>query len=494
MMTMAMNLDQMHPDYLETQASRVKSRDLYDGTAAVQEKGETYLFREANESDEDYELRLKRAVVDNYVELIVMARQSILFRKVPAREIPEKLRPFESNVDRRGTPAQVFFAEVAKQAQIDGIAWVAVDMPQAPLSPTGEVAFRSRKDEVSADHRPFMELIPGANVLDWSVDQQGRLEWLVVKQTSIAERVPGDVAETVNQWKIWTPTTWTLYQESTAEQKKAADDTGYSLVSQGTHQLGRIPVIPFLGIRHTDYSGWPVAESILDHIILIYNKASDLDWFERLVSHPIPYLIGPNKLERMNSGAGIWIDPGTESSKVELGFLEVTGASFDGLRTSIANLEAKILLISLAQSQRAGAQVQSQDSQREYRKIFASSLNTASIGYESGEKQAWDLMARWLGDTSDAADIQYSRDFDDQNIETAMVSALSDLVMNDILSMETFLEVLKRGECLPTDLDVEQELARIRERDSRRTQETVLAINRATDGQQEAETPGGQTG
>jgi len=168
------NLDNEHEEYTATLDARTKSRDLYEGWSAVKAKTTTYLYKEPRESDDEYTVRLNRAVIDNWVEKIVQARQAVMFRKVPKRTLPAALEALATDVDRNGGSADSFFEAASFEAQVDGYHWVAVDMPKAP-----EAGHTSLAEEKASRHRPFFEQIPANSVPDWEVGPDGQLVWAV---------------------------------------------------------------------------------------------------------------------------------------------------------------------------------------------------------------------------------------------------------------------------------------------------------------------------
>jgi hypothetical protein len=487
-----MNLDNTHADYRATAELRVKGRDLFEGDAAVKAKSDAYLFRHQNEEEEKYDIRIKRAVLDPYVEKIVAARQAVLFRKEHTRELPARLQEWQADVDRKGTPADVFFQGVERDAEVDGVRWVLVDMPALPRAEDGTpVAYSDAKAEKEAGHRPFMESIPADNVLDWEVGPDLELDWAVVKQFRSESRAfNGDPASSpwgaepkvIPQWKVWTRTAWFLYEKSASGDgqgdgqggKQGGKQDAYGIVDQGENTCGAVPLRPFFGIRNTDYSGWPVARSVFPHVLSIYNKTSDMDWFEMVSSHPIPYVIGPAKPEKTDSSKGIWIKS-AQGIQVEIGYLETTGQSFGSIRTSIQELQAKVYAIALAQAQKDSAQVQSGDSQREDRKIFTAGLRGASAACEAGEQRCWELMARWVNEPGPVR-IAYVRDFDDRLIEATMIATLTDLMREAVITKRTLLETLVAGEVVELPDGIDQELAAVEKQEAENRANQALQV------------------
>lgn len=443
---MEANLQIVHELYTLADAQRTRSRDLYGGTPVVQAKSTTYLLKGKNESAEDYAIRLKRAVLDNYVEKIVEARQSVLFKRDATRELSPKLGELIADVDTRSTSADIFFRDVARDAQIDGLRWVLVDMPRI-ATPVVSAA-----DEQRLGVRPFFQSVPATSVLDWSFGDDGKLDWAVIREVQDTKREPGSVAAKSIQYLVWARDTWKRY-----EQKSST--SAPELIASDPNFIGMVPLVPFYGIKVDECFGLPVCISVLDHVLLIYNKQSDLDWFERLSCHPIPYVISPKKPEKLDVGGGLHIASAENSGSISIGYLETSGTGETSVRDSIDRLERKIYAIALAQAKRDGKQVQSADGQREDRQVFTSSLMSVSRQLEAAEAQCWNIAAAWLKDQGVDVVVSYNRDFDDRAIDDAMLAELSTMVDQRKLSLKTFLDTLEYADLLPNfNAEEEQKL------------------------------------
>lgn len=466
-----MDLSLRNALYTEAEPQRIRSRDLFGGSYVVKQKGKTYLFQGKNEKDEHYEVRLKRAVLDNYVEKIVRARQAVLFMRPPTRELDASLGVYEADVDTKGTAANTFFRDVSEAAQVDGLAWVLVDMPKPVENPV------SRADETRAGIRPFMQYVPAASVIDWSVGGDGMLDWLVISQFASKPRTPGVALETAQQYKVWYRDRWELFQIGNGAPGQSREA---QITDSGPNASGRVPLVPFYGAKAADYLGLPVCASVLDHIILAYNKTSDLDWFESLSCHPIPWVISAKNPELLNVAAGMWIES-VPQINTQIGYLQTSGDGENSVRSSIEHIEGRIYAIALAQAKRDGKQVQAADSQREDRRIFTSALKSVSEQLEASEKHCWELMALWMGAKSAKADVTYNRDFDDRVIDTEMLTSLNDMVDGRKLSIETLLNLIEYADLLP-GFNADEEKKRLASEATTRAVELVGDMKKAGGG------------
>ncbi len=449
------NLSRMHADYLLTAPSRKKSRDLFNGDEVVKSLRTEYLPQEKNETALEYDLRLKRACLDPWVERIISARQAVLFMKDPVRIVPPSIfdAPWKDDIDRQGSSSNGFFQEVCKNSQIDGICWVLVDMTRVPAG-----GFETKLEEEQASHRPFLRMVPADNVVDWATGPDGRLLFVVIESSTGDTRSAEDYGmepESRKRFEIWTRKAWMVFEE-----EKAQD---YTLVDGGDHPVGEVPIVPFFGVRNTGQSGWPVCRSVLQHILLIYMKESDKDWFERLSCHPIPWVVGVRQPAVIDAGKGLFLKTEAGEPAPSVGYLETSGAPSSVVAASIARLEFKILSIALAQATKETAQVQAADTIREDRRVFDATIRTCSNLYETAEATCWKFLCRWMGADEESVDISYFKDFDARQMEAAMVSILSSLVPAGNLTLQTFLEVIKRGGVLPDWVNIEEEMGMLAE-------------------------------
>jgi hypothetical protein len=467
------NLDNLHPDYIETTASRTKGQDFYEGGDAVNNAlTDTYLIKGANETDAKYARRQRRAVFTPWIEKIVTARQALLFRKPAMRELPARIDPFVADVDAIGTPADVFFQDVAKWAQVHGARWVLVDAPQTP--PTG---YQSKADEQRAGFRPFFQQIPAGSVIDWDIGDDRKLLWAVIRETYIPTRAnPGTTLTTKQRWKVWTRQTWHTYESSSGNESTGIVRGSYAEVASGANRIGAVPLVPFLGIRYSDFAGYPVCRPVFDHVRAIYCKWSEMDWNEHLCGLPIPLAFGPSRPEQIDAWSGMWFKTEPGGAAVDARYLEPSGAGIAAMRQTISDLESQIYEIALAQARKDSAQVEAANSQKEDRLIFSASLKDASRQYESGEQLCWELAARWANDANKCS-IRYPRDFDDRTIVSTMLQGLLSMRDSGVITSKTLLQTAIDGELVAVEDPVAELKAAQDEADKRSASATSATLD-----------------
>ena len=438
-----------HPSYQNGKRKRKTVRLIYGGSAMMKTSRsiQEYLYQHKNETNEDYEVRKKRAILDPWAEKIITQRQSILWGKSPVRQLPQMIEEYELDVDSKGTSANKFFYDITEKAQIDGIAFVLINYPKVDWS-----EIKTKRDEIEHNIRPYFEYIDPDSVLDWSFTPEGQLAWILIQEVKAqTNRSPGEAYSNRTYYTLWTRDQWIVYEEDT-------DSDALIIKDKESHGLNNIPVVAFYGNKEKEMQGSSVLYKILDHILLLFNKESDKDHFEKLSCHPIPYAISSKKPERFDSGKGFWLS-NEEGSGTSVGYMEPSGNSFQTVMESIKDIRYRILNIALSMNKKETSQVESSETQRESRRAFSISLSNLSDHYQQAEKKCWEFMLEWFIGPAADVEVEYTKDFDDSIMDEGMIKALSDLVFKDQLPLKIFWDILKAGEILPSSFDVDSALS-----------------------------------
>ena len=464
-----LDLDLKHADYTESQDLREKARTLFAGEAAVMAAKTTYLFKTANETTADYDIRLARAYYKNWSDTIITARQSLLWRKGPTRTLPDAITEYIDDVDNGGLQADTFFANVLQDAQVDGLHFVLVDKSRIP---EGTI---SKLDEKNAGVRTYFRSIAASNVYDWNIGADGKLLWAIIAQsTPSEERQPGQEGATINERLVWDRQNWTLYQNVDDEWQETAS---------AVHGLGFVPLVPFYGNRLRMLRGEPITKDILQHVIALYNKSSDRDFAEFLCNNPKLWIVSQAKPAVIPAGSsnGVWL-PAIQGIEQSLNYLEPSGVGIEASRKSEYDIVRSIVETGLRQARRDTAQVQAADSIKAERREFSSSLVTVATLAERAEQQCWEFWAAWDGITAtpETLAVSYNTDFDDDMITAEMMDRLSTMVSAGQLTNDTQLRILAEGEALPDDFDVDEEVKKLQSSASADTAAILASINTPT--------------
>ncbi|MEM1349119.1 MAG: hypothetical protein AAGI01_11220 [Myxococcota bacterium] len=230
-----------HPLYTARCAQWRRYRLAYEGGA---DYIACALRRHAKEREESFRTRLERAIYPNHIRSIVDTYAAHLYREPIARESTNTLlQEAWADTDLMGTPASEFYERVAQLVQVGGRAAIVVDRHDA-----GEA--RTRAQERALGRRPYVYAVGADELVDWSVDRRGRLQWAVIAEHTPAPRTPlGKAQEQVARWRVWWPDRWQLLESRTVDGAPTGEP---AVVEEGEHPVGEVPVTPiFWGVRRS---------------------------------------------------------------------------------------------------------------------------------------------------------------------------------------------------------------------------------------------------
>ena len=196
-------------------------RDAYFGSGGF-ETG-AYLSKHKRESEEDYTFRRNNAYYLNYFAPIVNALVDPIFKKNPLRDYHGSaeriIKSFSLDADAAGTNIQIFIKRAAVMAKVYGISFIVVDNAR-------NVDSRSQQEMLQRRQFPYVYVLEPDNLEEYGIDKTGDLEYIKFKE--IAHIESGTIQY---RYVYFDRTSWKIWGDGIALQ-------------QGTHNLGRVPVVP----------------------------------------------------------------------------------------------------------------------------------------------------------------------------------------------------------------------------------------------------------
>lgn len=196
-------------------------RDAYFGSGGF-ETG-AYLSKHKRESEEDYTFRRNNAYYLNYFAPIVNALVDPIFKKNPLRDYHGSaeriIKSFSLDADAAGTNIQIFIKRAAVMAKVYGISFIIVDNAR-------NVDSRSQQEMLQRRQFPYAYVLEPDNLEEYGIDKTGDLEYIKFKE--IAHIESGTIQY---RYVYFDRTSWKIWGNGIALQ-------------QGTHNLGRVPVVP----------------------------------------------------------------------------------------------------------------------------------------------------------------------------------------------------------------------------------------------------------
>jgi hypothetical protein len=316
------NIDQEHPEYAARKGMWKQYRDLYEGGERLRANAWEYLVRRHKEPNDIYQERLSRAFYENYIGSIIDWYAATLMRREPALQLDgndDRAKKFYSalsdDCDLKGTNLHEFFRQRFAQALIYGSSWVAVDFPRAGAG-TPSPLTRAEEDAAGRS-RAFLTDYSAEEVINWSYDPAGGLDWAVVRTSWLQQSqdaASGWAKET--RWIYYDRENFRLYRSS-----GGADLLGQSgapeLADEGRHGLAGLKRVPLFQLKVSE-GLWLMNKAALlqlEH----FNKSNALAWALTmgLFATPVVYserpwsqIVGESYYIQLGSGDRFgWTEP-----------------------------------------------------------------------------------------------------------------------------------------------------------------------------------------
>lgn len=242
-------LNQRHPDVDGLRAETILDYSaLYEGGEAVQRRVVRLLPRRPSEEEAVYRFRCSLMHYVNYTAEIVDYFKSHLFasdveiRTEGSNDTPPWYGDWAKDVDRSGSSLVDFFACRFVDASVARRSWFLVDFPLA-----GEGTVETRAEwEGQALGNGYLVDLPFESVLDWSHDDAGELEYVVVKSEDRRRRDPTQKRGVVRaSWTIYQRDGWQRYAIDYEEAKPPQPKDLIPLVQAGAESPtpGHVPIV-----------------------------------------------------------------------------------------------------------------------------------------------------------------------------------------------------------------------------------------------------------
>ncbi len=197
-------------------------RDLYAGGEQMREHAAEYLTRRHKEPGEIYVERLHRVFYENYIGSIVDWYAATLVRSRPrqhrrystewARRRDSYYAELSVNCDFKGTSLSEFFRQGLAETLVCGSSYIVVDFPRA----NGPAATRAEED-ASGRSRAYLVNYAPDEVINWSYDDTGRMEWVVIRTTCLQQSKVSDAKwEQETRWIYYDREDFKIFRQAPA--------------------------------------------------------------------------------------------------------------------------------------------------------------------------------------------------------------------------------------------------------------------------------------
>jgi hypothetical protein len=274
-----------HPEFRVRKPAWRMYRDLYAGGEQIKANAGEYLARRSKEPAEVYGERLSRVFYENYAGSIIDWYTATLFRREPVltfegkNETARKFYPgFIGDCDLKGTHFSEFFRTCVIEALVFGRSHILIDFPKVVKN----AGTRAEEDATGVSRAYLLHYSP-EELINWSYDEHGNYEWLVLRTGGLRKQNPEDpVWMYETRWAYYDKETYRIYSERRPVQGfpswSWSDDGGKQaeLVDTGAHGLARLRRVPVVDLVVPE-GLWLMNKAALlqlEH----FNKSNALSW------------------------------------------------------------------------------------------------------------------------------------------------------------------------------------------------------------------------
>jgi hypothetical protein len=345
------NINQEHPGYSANRGIWRKYKDLYAGGEQFRRNASEYLVRRSKEPTDVYAERLSRVFYENYAGSIVdwfaatlMTREPVLqFQGTNERGIGF-FDGFVRNCDLKGTSLTEFFRRRLGETLIYGKTYITVDFPRI----SRPVRSRAEEDAVGKSRAYLTEYSPD-EVINWSHDESGQLEWIVIRTSHLTPSSPESGQwNKESRWIYYDRQTYRIYREAN---QPGAIDSNPVLMDEGNHGLAgqnRVPVFE-MAVSEGLWLMNKAALLQLEH----FNKSNALSWALTMGLFAMPVVYTDKEWNQI-VGESYYIQLGPND---RFGWTEPEGHVFQIAADNLERLKDEIYRVCYQMNQAGGTQL-----------------------------------------------------------------------------------------------------------------------------------------
>lgn len=408
------------------------------GTNYIRDLSETYLPQEPREGDDAYTTRVNRSVLSPYTSrLIETAAGAILRKPIHVEGDPYWLELIQ-NIDGLGSSINEYARRSLVSSLTYGHSAILVDYPAA-------MGARNLAEERALGRRPYFVHVDAPQIWGWR-KEAGTNRLLQVRIHDYDVRPLNEFGEEqVEQMRVIYPGRYDLY---TLGQEVV------EFTESGDYSLPEIPLVPIYSNRRGLLISQPPLLDIANLNITHYQRQADLIHALHIAAMPTLVLEGWDDTTgsaTMGVNYAIAMQPGNKAY-----YVQADATSFDAQMSELESLASQMSTLGVTKLFGQKFVAESAEAKRIDQAQSNSVLSIISQELESALNQAFAFAAQYVG--LEPPEITIDRDFDYYRLIGQDVAVLAQLADTGKISNAMLLEVLRRGEILPDNINIEEEL------------------------------------
>ena len=421
---------------------------LLGGTDAMREAGEKLLPVEHREDPADYRRRLAVATLFPAYRrtLGVMAGKPFAKALTYGEDVPDELRAYCDNIDLQGRNLHTYASELLPEVLAYGIAGILVDFP-----PTA--GLKTLADERRAGVRPYFVHIAHDQILGWRSERNASgvtvLTMLRLRESVEVEDGPYGT-KTVQRVRVLTPQAWELWEK--------AKEGEYALIDEGANSLGRVPFVPFYGVRTGFMEGASPLQDLAHLSVKHWQHQSDQDDSARFARKRLLVFSGMESDEDVTAAANYALClPTGGAAQVVQGSAESVTVG----RTELEALEAQMIQTGAELLVQKPGQRSATESNNDA-EANKSDLQRIVESFEDGLDSALQILADWLK-LPQGGRVSLFKDYGAGSLSEASAQLVLAMHQTGLITAATALREQQRRGVLSAEMNPEDELEAVKE-------------------------------
>jgi hypothetical protein len=408
------------------------------GTNYLRDMSETYLPQEPREDDDAYQTRVDRSVLSPYTSRLIETAAGAILRKPIHVEGDPYWLDLIQNIDGLGSNINEYARRALVSSLTYGHSAILVDYPAA-------AGAMNLAEERAMGRRPYFVHVDAFQIWGWR-KEPGTNRLLQVRIHDYDVRPLNEFGEEqVEEMRVIYPGRYDLYT------------LGQEIVeftSTGGYSLDEIPLVPIYSNRRGLLISQPPLLDIANLNITHYQRQADLIHALHIAAMPTLVLEGWDDTTgsaTMGVNYAIAMQPGNKAY-----YVQADATSFDAQMAELESLASQMSTLGVTKLFGQKFVAESAEAKRIDQAQSNSVLSIISQELESALNQAFEFAAQYVG--IEAPEITIDRDFDYYRLIGQDVAVLTQLNQAGKISDAMLLEVLRRGEVLPDNINIEDEL------------------------------------
>lgn len=437
---------------------------LLGGTDAMREAGPDYLPRHDSESSQAYNERLTRNTLYNVFKITLNSLVGRPFAtEIKTNDIPAEIAPLLSNIDLQGANLHTFARDWFRMGLAKSFCHILVDMNGAVDNGNG--AIRTKQDDIRGNVRPFWKLIAPECLIaaysDIGADGVEKLTHVRIKETETV-RV-GFVDITKEYIRVLEPGVWALYEKREEPRTKKFV---WLMVESGVTGIDFIPLVTFYANRDGLMQGTPPLEDLGHLNVRHWQSTSDQINVLTVARFPMLAVAGAHEINSDTMAIGPRQLLGTRDANGRFYYVEHTGKAIEAgerdleaLEEIMGNFGAEFLKKKKAASRNPQDRIYDVNE-------ATSELQEIILFFTTAVSQALAFTAVWLklplvDEKPFGGSVTLDNNFTIQDSNANDLQHLAQARKNGDISLETYINTLKRLNVIDDSVDTEEEINRI---------------------------------